>query len=128
MRRVALLMLALGMLLPGTAYGSTAHHTKVVYDCQHARYKPSYIVLFCDQTLALTKIVYSSWTNSVAKGSDRTVTDDCNPNCAAGTNSYQHDHFILDRAKTKGGVTVFTRARVYHHGKLLQTYPLSYPN
>lgn len=114
-------------LFSGTAFAS-GHHTKVVSDCQHAHYKPSTIVLFCDQTLALTKISYTKWTATVAKGTDRTVIDNCDPNCAAGTASHEHDHFTLDRPKTKHGVTVFTRARVYHHGKLTQTYTLSFPN
>lgn len=114
-------------VLSGTAFAS-GHHTKVVGDCVHARYKPTSIILACgDGNYALTNISYTKWTAKVAKGTDRTFQNGCNPDCADGSPIYRHDNFTLDRPKTKHGMTVFTRARVYHHGKLETSYPLGFP-
>lgn len=128
MRRIALLALAMSALFSGSALASGHHHTKVVGDCVHARYKPMSITLACgDGNLALTKIAYMKWTKRVAKGTDRTFQNSCDPDCADGSPVYTHDHFTLDRPKTNKGATVFTRARIYHKGKLVTTYPLGYP-
>jgi len=127
-KKAALLSIAISALFSGSALASTAHHTKVVSDCQHAHYKPTSIVLACDQTYILTKINYTKWGARIAKGSDRTFVNDCDPNCAAGKGTFRHETFILDRARTRHGVTVFTRARMYRHGKLNQTWRLSFPS
>jgi hypothetical protein len=123
-----MLVLAMTAMFSGTAFASD-QHTKVVSDCQHATYKPTEIVLYCDQTLALTKIKYSFWGSNVAKGTDRTFTNNCKPSCASGKDSYERDNFTLDRPKTERGVRVFTRARIFQNGRLITTVsPLVSPN
>ncbi|HWA65356.1 MAG TPA: hypothetical protein VG899_03185 [Mycobacteriales bacterium] len=131
MRRIAVPALAMTAVLFGTALTGTAFaapaRTKVVGDCQHAQYKPKTITVFCDQTLILTRISYTSWGRNVAKGADRTFQDNCQPSCAAGKGIFHRDRFTLDRPKTERGVRVFTRVRIYRAGKLFKTYPLSSP-
>ncbi len=126
MKRTALLSIVLSVPFGASAaYGSGAHHTKVVSDCIHAHYKPGSITLACgDGNFALTKIKYSKWGKRVANGTDRTFENSCDPDCAEGKPVYHHDHFKLDHPKKKHGVKVFTRARVYRDGKLYITYPL----
>ncbi|HVT64492.1 MAG TPA: hypothetical protein VHD81_05020 [Mycobacteriales bacterium] len=129
MKRIALLALAMTALFSGTAMASGHHqHTKVVSDCVHAHYKPDSIVIYCDQTLALTKITYTKWGTSVAKGTDRTYQDDCKPSCAAGHPVFHHDHFTLYDPRNRHGMLIFTRVKVFRNGHLYQSYPLSTPS
>jgi hypothetical protein len=59
--------------------------TPVVINCGESKVKPDRLVVTCaDNTLAIDKIDWSSWSISGAKGTGIEYEDDCVPNCAQG--------------------------------------------
>jgi hypothetical protein len=100
----------------------TAHHTKIINDCFHARYEPHKVLLLCgDGTQGLTHIHYTSWTGKRATGHARFVYDDCQPNCAQGHTHHYRVTFVFKRVRKDGDARVFTRVVTHHNGKK-QTY------
>jgi hypothetical protein len=58
---------------------------RVVGNCTHSQVRPSTIVLACaDYNLELTKLHWSSFGGSTARGSGEYYVNDCTPDCAAG--------------------------------------------
>ena len=58
----------------------------VVYDCAgHPQTRPASFVLACaDGGAVLTKITWSSWSASGAKGTGQLAVNNCQPSCAGG--------------------------------------------
>ena len=57
-----------------------------VVNCVTFEQKPVEIVLYCaDAGQILTEIKWSSWTSQEAIGTGISTTNECEPNCAAGT-------------------------------------------
>ncbi len=65
---------------------STPAASPVVYDCAgHPQTRPASFVLACaDGGAVLTKITWSSWSASGARGSGDLAVNNCQPSCAGG--------------------------------------------
>ncbi len=76
-------------------------------------YKPKQHVLSCaDANSGLRKLTWSSWNAKTAMGSGVYYWNDCEPNCAAGTNHASKATVELKRPKVQKGEPVFTRVVV----------------
>jgi len=85
MRRFALavgaLLIVLGIVGAATASGGD----RVVGDCKHSQVKPAQIVVFCaDANGLLENMRWSAFGGSTARGTGSYSYNDCSPNCAAG--------------------------------------------
>lgn len=113
------------LLGTGIAAAQPVHepdHTKIIFDCFHARYKPHKVLLRCgDGTQGLTHVHYASWTRHKATGHARFVFDDCQPNCASGHTHHFRVRIVFKRVRKDGHDRVFTRVVTHHKGKS-QTY------
>lgn len=87
---IRLLVVALAVALSvvftvGASATTPVGKTYVTSDCEGAAYKPREIVLTCgDAGLVATKLQWSQWGASQAKGSGTGEEKVCTPNCAEG--------------------------------------------
>lgn len=99
MKRIVVLLdaFALAGAVAGATVGWDLHiaaadeGTPVVVNCyQPPQVKPEHIILTCaDNTLAVDKIVWTSWSvDAGAMGHGIEYRDDCVPNCAQGSATY----------------------------------------
>jgi hypothetical protein len=73
-------------------------------------YKPRQHVLSCaDANSGLRKLTWSSWNSKSATGAGTYYWNDCEPNCAAGTNHTSKATVELKAPKVQKGEKVFTR-------------------
>lgn len=76
-------------------------------------YEPTRHVLSCaDHNSGLRKLTWSSWNQKSAMGAGTYYWNDCEPNCAAGTNHTSKATVELKRPKVQKGERVFTRVTV----------------
>ena len=64
---------------------SAATPTSYYNNCGYPEYKPQSLTQYCaDAGTGVTKIKWSSWTNTKATGTGSYYVNQCNPNCADG--------------------------------------------
>jgi hypothetical protein len=127
LRRLAALTVTflVPLALPAQSAVAGTHHVRVTYDCTHSAIRPERITLACtDEQFVLTQIQYSGWNTKRATGTDRTYSNQCQPNCTSGLPRYHHDRFVFDCPVHTNGYWFFTRARIYRNGALYVTWPL----
>jgi hypothetical protein len=97
--RIALLPVALLVILPAIALGSS-HPVFVTSTCTKEQYKPKSVVLTCgDGLTSLTKMTWSAWSRTSAHGAGTFQTNTCTPNCAAGKPVYVPVTVVLSKPK-----------------------------
>ena len=87
-----------------------------VVNCATFEQKPVELVLYCaDAGQILTEISWSSWTNEEAVGSGTSTTNDCEPNCAAGTDVVTKvDIKLLKPIESAEGRLVFSQIEMQY--------------
>ncbi|MDO8310181.1 MAG: hypothetical protein Q7V58_17715 [Actinomycetota bacterium] len=76
-------------------------------------YMPTTHLLSCaDANSGLTRLRWASWTDERAVGTGVYRWNDCDPDCAGGTEYTAKATVVLDRPRTQAGDRVFTRATV----------------
>ncbi len=87
-----------------------------VVNCATFEQKPVELVLYCaDAGQILTEISWSSWTNEEAVGSGTSTTNDCEPNCAAGTDVVTKvDIKLLKPVESAEGRLVFSQIEMQY--------------
>jgi len=87
-----------------------------VVNCATFEKKPVELVLYCaDAGQILTEISWSSWTNEEAVGSGTSTTNDCEPNCAAGTDVVTKvDIKLLKPVESAEGRLVFSQIEMQY--------------
>lgn len=65
-----------------------------------------------DANSGLRKMTWSTWGESVARGTGVYYWNDCDPNCSAGTTYRAKADIVLDRVRVQAGEPVFTRATI----------------
>lgn len=74
-------------------------------------YMPASHLLSCaDANSGLTRLRWTSWTDRRAVGTGVYRWNDCDPDCAGGTEHTAKATVVLDRTRTQSGERVFTRA------------------
>lgn len=91
LKRLFLVIATIGALSActqaGTQTATQAQNDDIyVVNCVTFEQKPAEIVLYCaDAGQILTEIKWSTWSSQEATGTGISTTNDCEPNCAAGT-------------------------------------------
>ena len=82
----------------------------VVYDCAgNPHTKPASYTLACaDAGIALSKVTWSSWSASGAKGTGQLGVNNCQPDCASGTFGYTPATITLSSPHGGAGSSYFT--------------------
>lgn len=127
LRRLAALSLlsVVPFALPTQLASATTHRVVVIHDCTHRAYRPERIELACvNQQFVMTQIHYVGWNLQKAIGTDRTMSNQCQPTCTNGMVKFHNDRFVLDCPQHTNGHWFFTRARIYRNGALYVTWPL----
>jgi hypothetical protein len=114
--RLVLAALTCIALVPAVApLASAAPTTPKLAECNGTSLvvKPSSYMLACgDGGIFLKSLAWSSWTAGTAKASGSLMTNDCTPNCAAGTFIAAPATVTLTRPRTVQGSRVFTTITV----------------
>lgn len=106
-------VIGLGSLLAGAPAGAAT--SPVLVDCTGTGVtKPSSITIACaDAGVAITKISWSSWKASSAKGKGTLTVNTCEPTCAAGNNeTYPVRISLGGLASAPGKPDVFSQVRL----------------
>mgnify|MGYP003349360050 CR=1 FL=1 len=87
-----------------------------VVNCVTFEQKPTDLVLYCaDAGQILSQIKWSSWENDKAVGSGVSTTNDCEPNCAAGTDVVSNVEITLTKPVTSSdGKRVFSQIEMQY--------------
>jgi hypothetical protein len=124
MRPLALAAGLAALLLLSAVAASGATHT-VIPGCggsDHARYKPTTVILTCgDGGFRISNLKWSRWTASNASGKGTAKVDNCKPNCASGKFESFPAKLTATKPKTcANGKREFTR--------LAYSFPGKYPS
>ena len=119
--KLSILMLAgvlvAAVLVPPAIAQSGGVHVFFPNDCQQNVYKPRSITVTCaDSNFRVTKIRWSSYGATKAKGSGTARIDTCDPNCVSGTFHSYPATVALSKVKQCGDVPQFTRLAVTFTG------------
>lgn len=78
--------------------------------------KPVELVLYCaDAGQILNQITWSSWTSTEAKGSGISITNDCEPSCAEGSDVISKVEITLFKPVTsESGKVVFSQIEMQY--------------
>lgn len=93
------------------------------------RYRPRSVVLAGDGSYELTKMTWSTWSATAARGTGTALIDDCNPSCASGR--FYHVPVVatftrpVKACKAKVGSTTSTIRYFWSRADL--TYPSGLP-
>ena len=87
-----------------------------VVNCVTFEQKPVELVLYCaDAGQILTEISWSSWTSQEAIGTGTSTTNDCEPNCAAGTDVVTKvDIKLINPVTSEEGRQVFSQIEMQY--------------
>ena len=105
-----------------------------VSECGYGYAKePSEIILTCaDAGIRLTNLTFTNWSKELAKGSGSLVTNDCNPNCAEGSDVTYPVEITLSVPKNdSNGKLIFSRldlvsSKTLYNGKKSATFDIGY--
>jgi hypothetical protein len=110
---VAAVLAAAALVPPAVAQSGGSLHVFFPNDCEQNVYKPRSITVACaDSNFRLTKVRWSSYGATTAKGSATARIDTCNPNCVSGTFHSYPVSVGLSKVKQCGDVPQFTRLAV----------------
>ena len=87
-----------------------------VVNCVTFEQKPVELVLYCaDAGQILNQITWSSWTSTEAKGSGISITNDCEPSCAEGSDVISKVEITLFKPVTsEAGKVVFSQIEMQY--------------
>ncbi|CAB4581640.1 unannotated protein [freshwater metagenome] len=87
-----------------------------VVNCVTFEQKPVELVLYCaDAGQILNQITWSSWTSTEAKGSGISITNDCEPSCAEGSDVISKVEITLFKPVTsESGKVVFSQIEMQY--------------
>ena len=108
-----------------TTNASAATPPSYVNDCGYPEYKPQSLTQYCaDAGTRVTKIKWSSWTNTRAVGTGSYYANQCDPNCADGKLLWAKVKVVLSGAKFTHGKRYLMRVTVSSiNGKPLPEAP-----
>lgn len=110
-------VLAAAVFVPSAVAGGSGLHVFFPNDCQQNVYKPRSITVACaGANFRLTKVRWSSYGATTAKGSATARIDTCDPNCVSGTFHTYSVSVSLSKVKQCGDVPQFTRLAVTFTG------------
>ena len=95
-------LIAAFLLLGAVAISAlaSADARRVVGNCTKSQVRPSAIIIACaDDNLSLTRLHWSSFGGTTARGSGDYYVNDCTPDCAAGRFHSYPIELVLSRAK-----------------------------
>jgi hypothetical protein len=112
MRPRSWLLVAATVAAASSVAASAAQATAVqrIGGCAPDRARPTRVILACgDAALGLTRMRWTSWGGSAARGHGFVSINDCEPYCAAGTFHQYRVRVVADRPKVCQGTRVYTR-------------------
>jgi hypothetical protein len=118
-RPLSIVVLAALACLPwaGSVGAQGGVHVFFPNDCQQNVHQPRSITVTCaDANFRLTKIKWSSYGATSAKGTATARIDTCDPNCVSGTFKTYAVSVRLSRVKQCGDVPQFGRLTVTFNG------------
>jgi hypothetical protein len=88
-----------------------------VVNCVTFEQKPVELVLYCaDAGQILNQITWSSWTSTEAKGSGISITNDCEPSCAEGSDVISKVEITLFKpVASESGKVVFSQVEMQYN-------------
>jgi len=104
---------------------------QVYVDCEHTAVRPKEILVACgDGSYVLTKVSYTAWSESIARGSATAIANDFTPDRATGKDHAYAVAFTLDKPIRTADGLLFSRASVRYlganpYGNATDTFPLA---